>query len=188
MEANKNFAKWLSCGIQISGTFGLHHVQPIKKPTSYEFGKREWSDAAVPPSTHCTSLTAIGVGFLKPLSVYFNQAVDKWMRQHPVRKITQFQISELLGKSYGRAASVAKAVTGFARTGVWPVDPNVFQHSDFAASTQESYPLAGTTNLVTECQASTSSNPRQENKFPNQSRQLLTGRLKKYHLCLKAME
>jgi hypothetical protein len=26
MEANKNFAKWLSCGIQISGTFGLLHV------------------------------------------------------------------------------------------------------------------------------------------------------------------
>jgi hypothetical protein len=27
MEANKNFGKWLSCGIQISGTFGLHYVQ-----------------------------------------------------------------------------------------------------------------------------------------------------------------
>jgi hypothetical protein len=26
MEANKNFAKWLSCGIRIWGTFGLHHV------------------------------------------------------------------------------------------------------------------------------------------------------------------
>jgi hypothetical protein len=26
MEANKNFGKWLSCGIKISGTFGLHHV------------------------------------------------------------------------------------------------------------------------------------------------------------------
>jgi hypothetical protein len=26
MEANKNLAKWLSCRIQISGTFGLHHV------------------------------------------------------------------------------------------------------------------------------------------------------------------
>jgi hypothetical protein len=54
-----------------------------------------------------------------------------------MRKIAQFQISELLGKSYGRAASVTNAVTGFARTGVWPVDPNVFQDSDFAASTQE---------------------------------------------------
>jgi hypothetical protein len=25
-ESTENFAKWLSCGIQISGTFGLHHV------------------------------------------------------------------------------------------------------------------------------------------------------------------
>jgi hypothetical protein len=30
MEANKNFAKWLSCGIQISGTFGLHHVYNLQ--------------------------------------------------------------------------------------------------------------------------------------------------------------
>jgi hypothetical protein len=26
MDANKNFDKWLSCGIEISGTFGLNHV------------------------------------------------------------------------------------------------------------------------------------------------------------------
>jgi hypothetical protein len=32
MEANKNFAKWLSCGIQISGTFGLHHVLAQQLP------------------------------------------------------------------------------------------------------------------------------------------------------------
>jgi hypothetical protein len=83
-----------------------------------------------------------------------------------MKKITQFQISELLGKSYGRAASVANAVTGFARAGVWRVDPNVFQQSDFAASTQESCPSAGTTNSVTECQAATSSNPRQEKTGP----------------------
>jgi hypothetical protein len=66
--------------------------------------------------THC--LRPLYVGFLKPLSVYFSQACDKWMWQHPMRKITQFQISRLLGKSYGRAASVANVVTGFARTGV----------------------------------------------------------------------
>jgi hypothetical protein len=29
MKANKNFAKWLSCGIQISGTFGLHYVYVV---------------------------------------------------------------------------------------------------------------------------------------------------------------
>jgi hypothetical protein len=30
MEANKNFGKWLNCGIQVSGTFGLHHVCPLQ--------------------------------------------------------------------------------------------------------------------------------------------------------------
>jgi hypothetical protein len=80
--------------------------------------------------------------------------------------VPQFQISELLGKSYRRKASVANAVTGFARAGVWPVDPNVFQDSDFAALTQGSYSSAGTTNSVTECQAATSSNPLQEKKGP----------------------
>jgi hypothetical protein len=53
-----------------------------------------------------------------------------------MRKITQFQISELLGEAYGRAASVANAVSGFARTGVWPVDPNVFQDSDCGIDTR----------------------------------------------------
>jgi hypothetical protein len=33
MEANKNFGKWLSCGIQISGTFGLHHVHFLREIT-----------------------------------------------------------------------------------------------------------------------------------------------------------
>jgi hypothetical protein len=44
MEANKNFAKWLSCGIQISGTFGLHHVY-------------EGFD-----TSHCTTLSTLIVG------------------------------------------------------------------------------------------------------------------------------
>jgi hypothetical protein len=81
-----------------------------------------------------------------------------------MRKITQF-----LGKAYGRAASVANAVSGFARTGIWPVDPNIFQDSDFAASTLESYSSAsepGTANSVTESQAATSSKPGQETKGP----------------------
>jgi hypothetical protein len=63
------------------------------------------------PARTAHRLQPLDVGFLKPLSGYFNQACEKWMRQHPMRKITQFQISELLGKSYGPAASVAIAVT-----------------------------------------------------------------------------
>jgi hypothetical protein len=81
-----------------------------------------------------------------------------------MRKITQ-----LLGEAYGRAASVANVVSGFARTGIWPVDPNVFEDSDFAPSTLESYSSAsapGTANSATESQAATSSKPGQETNGP----------------------
>jgi hypothetical protein len=37
MEANKNFGKWLSCGIQISGTFGLHHVLAVSWPVVFTY-------------------------------------------------------------------------------------------------------------------------------------------------------
>jgi hypothetical protein len=41
MEADKNFAKWLSCGIQISGTFGLHHVYSSVTVVSLRFHSRK---------------------------------------------------------------------------------------------------------------------------------------------------
>jgi hypothetical protein len=43
MEANKNFAKWLSCGIQISGTFGLHHVYSFVWATLQLDKQSNWS-------------------------------------------------------------------------------------------------------------------------------------------------
>jgi hypothetical protein len=107
------------------------HITHTKNHSSYQSGKREWGDTAVPPSI----LQPLHVDFLKQLSVKLNQACDERMRQHLMRKTTQFQITEFLGKTYGLAACVGNAVTGFARTGVWPDNPNVFQDSDFAAST-----------------------------------------------------
>lgn len=82
-------------------------------------------------SAHTTHrLQPLDVSFFKPLSVYFNQAFDKWMWAHSGRNIIQFQISELFGEAYGRAAT---AVSGFAETGIWPTDPNVFNDSDFVS-------------------------------------------------------
>jgi hypothetical protein len=48
MEANKNFAKWLSCGIQISGTFGLHHVQE-KNVSLYEVKEKMLRASSLEP-------------------------------------------------------------------------------------------------------------------------------------------
>jgi hypothetical protein len=65
MEANKNFAKWLSCGIQISGTFGLHHVY---YPYLNDAGGRERSSCVWGQAEY--TLTP----FL-PIIVYVNNSV-----------------------------------------------------------------------------------------------------------------
>ncbi|KAJ4433579.1 hypothetical protein ANN_15888 [Periplaneta americana] len=41
-------------------------------------------------------------------------------------------VSALIGEAYGKAATVVNATSGFAKTGIGPLDRNVFQDSDFA--------------------------------------------------------
>ncbi|KAJ4441282.1 hypothetical protein ANN_11136, partial [Periplaneta americana] len=42
----------------------------------------------------------------------------------------------LFGKAYGLAATIGTAVNGFAKTGVWPVNRDVFQDCHFVAAMQ----------------------------------------------------
>lgn len=67
----------------------------------------------------------------KPLETYYNQAVERWMRVHPGLAVTQFQVAELLGEAYGKAASISNS--GFRKYEIWPVNRNVFSDVDFTA-------------------------------------------------------
>lgn len=78
-------------------------------------------------------LQPLDVAIFKPLQVYYDQAVEKWLREHPGRTITQYHVARLIGEAYGRAASIANATNGFRRCGIWPVDRNVYTDADFVA-------------------------------------------------------
>jgi len=56
------------------------------------------------------------------------------MRQHPGRAVTSWQVAELFGSAYCKAASVGTAVSGFRASGLWPLNIGVFSDCDFAAS------------------------------------------------------
>lgn len=72
--------------------------------------------------------------FFKSLNSKYNTACDKWMRTHPGRCITQFQVSLLFGEAYPKAACMDIAMNGFRDTGIWPVDDSIFRDEDFAPS------------------------------------------------------
>lgn len=87
----------------------------------------------LPP--HCThKLQPLDVSFMAPLSAFYGQEVKSWLRANPGRVVTQYQIGSLLGLAYNRAATIQTAVSGFRKTGIYPVNRNVFDESDFAAA------------------------------------------------------
>ena len=64
-------------------------------------------------TTHRTQ--PLDVAFFRPLKVYYNQAIEKWLRTNAGRSVTVFQVASLL----------------FEKCGLWPVNPDVFHETDF---------------------------------------------------------
>lgn len=85
-----------------------------------------------PHTTH--RLQVADVAFMRPLSVYYEQAVTAWLRSNPGLVVTIRQVAEVFGNAFVQAATMSTAVNGFRKCGIWPYNPNVFSESDFAPS------------------------------------------------------
>ncbi|XP_063897876.1 uncharacterized protein LOC135118817 [Helicoverpa armigera] len=86
-------------------------------------------------TTH--KMQPLDVSFFKPLSLYYIDETEKWLRQNPGRTVTMFQVSMLFGKAYSRAASVGTAASGFAKTGICPLNKDAFSDYEFIVPEKE---------------------------------------------------
>jgi len=82
-----------------------------------------------PHTTH--KLQPLDVAFFGPFSKYYDSAITSYMRTNPGKVVTEYQMSSLLNEAYGRAASLQNAVSGFQKTGLWPLSMSVFVDADF---------------------------------------------------------
>lgn len=86
----------------------------------------------LPP--HCTHrLQPLDVSFMKPLSTFYAKETSKWLRIHPGRVVSMFEIFSFFGKAFEQAATISTAKNGFEKTGIWPFNRNLFNDSDFSA-------------------------------------------------------
>lgn len=84
---------------------------------------------------HCTHrIQPLDVSFFGPLTTYFNQEITTWLKNNPGRTVTQFQIAKLFSSAYGKAATIAIASAGFAKCGIFPVNPDIFPEHLFTPS------------------------------------------------------
>ena len=85
-----------------------------------------------PHSSH--RMQPLDVTDVKPLSAYFNQATDRWMRTRVGCAIQIRHIGVLLTEAFNQASVVATVVKGFERTGIWHPHRHVFSDDDFTAT------------------------------------------------------
>ncbi|XP_046388449.1 uncharacterized protein LOC124157622 [Ischnura elegans] len=85
-----------------------------------------------PHTTH--RLQPLDVSFMAPLSTYYEQEARQWLCSHPGRCITIYQVSKLVNKAFTRAALMQTAIKGFEKTGIYPLDRNIFPDDLYAPS------------------------------------------------------
>jgi len=56
--------------------------------------------------SHCThTLQPLDISFFKSLNTFYDAEIQSWLRHHPGRVVTEFQIAELFSAAYRKAAT-----------------------------------------------------------------------------------
>lgn len=136
------FLTWFKKFIRFSGATRTNHVLLLLDGHVSHTQNLEVIDLArkngviilcFPP--HCThKMQPADVAFMRPLSTYYDHAVSAWLRSHPGRVVTVFQISEIFGNAYIQAATMSTAINAFRKCGIWPYNQNNFTDADFISA------------------------------------------------------
>ncbi|CAK6961691.1 uncharacterized protein LOC119495270 isoform X3 [Scomber scombrus] len=89
-----------------------------------------------PHTTH--NLQLLDKCVFGPLKTFFNSAVDSWMRTHPGKTITIYDIPALVNTAFMSAMSRRNILSGFESTGIFPYDRTKFTDDDFEPSELQS--------------------------------------------------
>jgi len=110
------------------------HVSHTQNLTALQMAREAGIIMLSLPSHTTHRMQPLDIAFFRPLSSYYGQEADKWIRHNPGRSLTHFQVCQLFGRAYNKAASLETASGGFRNAGIWPVDRSVFKDCDFAPS------------------------------------------------------
>jgi exo-beta-1,3-glucanase (GH17 family) len=85
---------------------------------------------------HCTHrMQPLDVGFFYPLGRAYASEVSKWQAKNPGIPFTTRHFCGVFAKAYMAKASVQVATKAFETCGIWPVNRNVFDETEFARIT-----------------------------------------------------
>lgn len=93
-----------------------------------------------PPHTS-HRLQPLDRGVFGPFKKYFNDGADHWMKNHPGKRLTIYDLPSIAKLALPLASTPRNILAGFSCTGIWPFNREIFSEADFAPSTVTDVPL-----------------------------------------------
>ena len=102
----------------------------------------------LPP--HCShKLQPLDRSVYGPFKTFYNKAANAFMVCHPGNTITIYDVAELVGKADEQALTPRTIRSGFAASGIWPFNRDVFGEDEFLTSYVSDRPHCSTTDRDT---------------------------------------
>ena len=95
-----------------------------------------------PHTTH--KLQTLDRAVFKPLKSYFNNACQKWIRNHPGSRIQTENLGELLRESYLKSVTLENAVSGFQTSGIVPFNSDIVPADEYIEDPRDNISIANT--------------------------------------------
>lgn len=84
---------------------------------------------------HCShKLQPLDRSVYGPTKTFMSSAMDSWILSHPGQPATIYDMAALINTAYTRAFTPSNIQSGFAATGIWPHDRNIFGEDEFLPS------------------------------------------------------
>lgn len=61
-----------------------------------------------------------------PFKSFYGNLCKSWILSNPGKRLSIYEISQLTGKAWERAATPTNVKAGFLTTGIWPFDKDIF--------------------------------------------------------------
>ena len=135
------YIQWLRHFIKHSGATADHKVLLILDNHESHVSLDAWDLCrangiiviSLPP--HCSHrCQPLDIAVFGPLKSAYYRRCDEWMKSHPGKRITQYEVAGLFGDAYCSVATIQKCISGFRSAGIVPLNSSVFTDEDFAAA------------------------------------------------------
>nr|CAI5825311.1 unnamed protein product [Callosobruchus analis] len=122
---------------------------------------------------HCThKLQPMDRAIFGPFKKAVNTTCDNWMRSHPGKVMTIYDIPGIVKTSFDIAITVKNVTAGFQATGIWPLNTKIFGDEEFLPSqvTNRSLPPSDAPDCsIVQADESQLQSARENNRTPSPS-------------------